>query len=499
MSPLRSKLFVYVPLVMVSLINIFFIVYSVAQGRYILPFGLYGALGFGLWVWYYLRSFDFWEKAVLFFISGCIVALKGFVYLGIELGEYLIPIGEITIIIALVRTFKSDNLSLFLQEKTSQWMILWLVFGLVRMSFAINEIEYHTLKSTCMIYYVLFTYFAYLIAQRQETQHRVMQLLGISILLLLVHLIFYSPAMVNLSLSPRVGQDLTLFGYFGSPYFNTTAGAFFFILLGSYYFSWSPWLHHLFAIALFSMTFLQQARSGLLALLVCVFVASLFGRLHHVMKLLSGALVMIVLFVLIFSTGIHLRGTKGAFTWASFLVQIQSIVSGSQDSFFLSEVGSDDIMLKNQMGTREGRIKIWQGIISKTMSSPRSIFLGQGFRRPLLRIELDQDRAPKRSPHNGFVLIFGYLGLVGLFLFVMFNVTFSIRIIKTLLTAQLRENDKICSVLLWLYLYYIALFTGAMFTPVFGTPYLMSVFCFIIGLGLAMCRQIELDSPGMRD
>ncbi len=143
------------------------------------------------------------------------------------------------------------------------------------------------------------------------------------------------------------------------------------------------------------------------------------------------------------------------------------------------------------MGTRQGRIKIWKAILSDNLQSATKTLIGKGFGQPLLKIGTGRDKPHKRSPHNGYVLIFGYMGLIGLFLFLMFNFLFVKRIIKAIWVNKSKGRIKEGDTLLWIFVWYTVMITSALTDPVFGTPYKAAIFYFLIGLGLSLSRQAE--------
>jgi len=166
-----------------------------------------------------------------FFVAGCIVAARGFVYLGIPLGNILLPVGEMIIFFVFIFISHTKSMPNFFEEGVSWWLLAWLVYGIARIFIAMPDVEFITLKTSCMIYYCLFVYFGFLVARRREAVDQFFKILGISFLLLFFHFVFYSRPIGNFGLSPKLYQGINLLGSFGSPYFHTIGGCFFFIII----------------------------------------------------------------------------------------------------------------------------------------------------------------------------------------------------------------------------------------------------------------------------
>lgn len=172
----------------------------------------------------------------------------------------------------------------------------------------------------------------------------------------------------------------------------------------------------------------------------------------------------------------EIRGGKGPVRPDYAVMQIKTIFGVSSSPLSASSFGNEYVSHDGLMGTRQGRIKIWKDIISNNLQSPTKVLFGKGFAEPLLKIELGKNAPPKRSPHNGYVLIFGYLGLIGLCLFLMFNLLFVKRIIKAIRVNKAKGRQKESDTLLRIFVYYAVMITGAFTSPIFGTPYMAPVF-----------------------
>ena len=476
--------------------NVIMVLFSLSHGREYFPVFVYLAVCFVLLLGHYLRPFCFWEKMVVFFVAGCIVAARGFVYVGIPLGRILLPIGEMIILSSLILISHKKSLASFFEEKVSWWIFAWLAYGIARILIAVPDVEFITLKSSCMVYYVLFVYFGFLVARRRKAVDRLFRVLGISFLLLLFHLLFYSGHVGNLGLSPKVCQGINLLGSFGSAYFHTIGACFFFIIIAKYYLRWPQWLFTILASTFLALTIFMQARSGFVALAGAIVITMLYGRdIRQKIKLTNLVILFpFTLFILISLIGLEIRGSKGPVRADYVIMQIKTIFGVSHNPLSLSLLGDEYVPYGSLMGTRQGRIKIWKAIISDNLQSPIRALLGKGFGQPLLKIGLGRDVPCKRSPHNGYVLIFGYLGLIGLFLFLIFNFLFVKRIIKAIRRNQSKGRVKESDTLLWIFVYYAIMIIGALATPIFGTPYMAPVFYFLIGLGLSLSRQNEARS-----
>ena len=457
-----------------------------------LPGLVYVVVCFVLLIAHYLRPFYLWEKMVVFLVAGCIVAARGFVYLGVPLGKMFLPIGEMVIVSALILILHNKSTANFFEEKVAWWILIWFVYGMLRLLIAMPDVEFITLKSSCMIYYSLFAYFGFLVARRREVVDQLFKVLGISFLLLFFHFILYFPHFGGVSLSPKLYQGINLLGSFGSPYFHTIGGCFFFMIIAKYYLKWPQWTYTILAATFLALTILMQARSGFVALAGAIVIAVLWSDIRQKIKITNLAIFFpFTLLILISLIGLESRGGKGPVSADYVIMQIETIFGRSRSTFRTSSFGNEYVSVKGLVGTREGRIRIWKGVLSDNLQSPINALLGKGFGEPLLRIKLRGGVPDKRSPHNGYVLIFGYLGLIGLFLFLMFNFLFVKRIIKAIRLNKSKGMLKESDTLLWIFVYYAVMVTGALATPIFGTPYMAPIFYFLIGLGLSLSRQAE--------
>lgn len=486
------KIWIITGLILIGVTNAILVRLSYSQEwGYLLVFAYVGVY-FGLLVAYYLRPFCLWEKMVVFLVAGCIVAAKGFVYIGIPLGKMFLPIGELIIFSGLILISHKKSLPDFFGDKVAWWIFIWLVYGMVRIFMALPDIDFITLKSSCIIYYCLFVYFGFLVARRSEVVDQLFKVLGISFLLLFFHYLFYSRYLGNFGLSPNVCQSINLLGSFGSPYFHTIGAGFFFIIIAKYYLKWPQWMCSILAAIFLALTIFMQARSGFVALSGAIIITLLWSDIRQKIKLTNLAILLpFALLVLISLIGLEIRGGKGPVRPDYAVMQVKTIFGVSSNPLSASSFGNEYVSPEGLIGTRQGRIKIWKGIISDNLESPATALVGKGFREPLLNIKLSRGRAPKRSPHNGYVLIFGYLGFIGLFLFLMFNFLFVKRIIKAMRVNKSKGRLKESETLLWVFVYYSVFIIGAFATPIFGTPYMAPIFYFLIGLGLSLSRQAE--------
>lgn len=457
-----------------------------------LPGLVYVVICFVLLIAYYLRPFYLWEKMVVFLVAGCIVAARGFVYLGVPLGKMFLPIGEMVIVSALILIFHNKSTANFFEEKVAWWICAWLAYGMFRLLIAMPDVEFITLKSSCMIYYCLFVYFGFILAHRSEVVDQLFKVLGISFLLLFIHYLFYSRHLGNLGLSPKACQSINLLGSFGSPYFHTIGGCFFFMIIAKYYLKWPQWTYTILAATFLALTIFMQARSSFVALAGAFVITVVWSDIRQKIKLTNLVILLPFTFLVLISLiGLEIRGGKGPVSADYVIMQIETIFGRSRWTFRTSSFGNESVSVKGLMGTREGRIKIWKGILSDNLQSPINALLGKDFGEPLLRIKLRGGVPDKRSPHNGYVLIFGYLGFIGLFLFLMFNFLFVKRIIKAIRLNKSKGRIKESDTLLWIFVYYAVMMIGALATPIFGTPYMAPIFYFLIGLGLSLSRQCE--------
>jgi hypothetical protein len=230
--------------------------------------------------------------------------------------------------------------------------------------------------------------------------------------------------------------------------------------------------------------FLMQARAGFVAAAVGAAVGLVGRRRGRLARQLAVLAAVVVVGGLVgAAANLAITGQKGPMSVEFAVAQLWSIVGVAPRG----DVADFESLL---IGPREGRLEIWGDLVTSTVQGGNWVF-GAGFARSLLEIPL-VDGSVKRSPHNGFVSVFGYLGVVGVALF-LGMITHALVVVGLALRAAHRRGEgTTADVALWLLIAMAANVSGAVFSVVWDSPVQAAPAYLFMGMGVGLARATRV-------
>jgi hypothetical protein len=134
-------------------------------------------------------------------------------------------------------------------------------------------------------------------------------------------------------------------------------------------------------------------------------------------------------------------------------------------------------VLEHKAGTRAHRLQMWQSVIQAT--AEKDVIFGQGLGDRLVDVAF-------KNPHNSFISIFGFFGIVGISLAVTIYMGIPIALLR--LSTKLRRRQEQDIVVFYLCCV-CGFYSAAFFGPTLVSPFSALVWNFIYG---AMLRYTEL-------
>jgi len=214
-------------------------------------------------------------------------------------------------------------------------------------------------------------------------------------------------------------------------------------------------------IALYLLYF--QSRAGILSIaLVCILIWRLV-RYRNLKKLIVLSIILTPIFV-IFLSSWHGDGARVSLSLDNYVMLLKSI---------LFSTGSDSLD-----GGVADRISWWIGIINNNLASSWSIIFGEGLNQILVDTGT-QHGSLVRFPHNGFVTVFAFTGVVGLVLSV--TVLFVSYKHATLKIVRSRSELDVL-VAGFAALFIISFSVASFFSTALESPFYVSTLWIILGM-----------------
>jgi O-antigen ligase/polysaccharide polymerase Wzy-like membrane protein len=427
-----------------------------------------------------------WARVVLLTVGGYIALGRGFAYLSPFPEHIPLFVGEVTIVAALCLMPHGRLAREFVADGTGRWVIAWTGYGLIRASTWLADMDFTAAKAISVVYYTAFLYFGWALTSEPTRFARLARVLAVVFAAHLVHAAFSLEQFGLAGIAPSAREGAPpLLGLTsgGTPYLNTVIAGFFFLLVWPDARWRSGALRWAGAVLSVAGLVLMQARAGFVAAAVGSVVGLAGprrGRLAR--RLVVLAVVTVVAGLALATTNVAITGQKGPLSAQFAVAQLWSIVG-------VAPTGDTAEFESLLLGPREGRLEIWDDLIRDTVQSGHWLF-GLGFARSLLEIPL-ADGAVKRSPHNGFVAVFGYLGLIGLVLFVGTLAHALMTIGTAVWTAERRGDPRTADVALWLLIALAVNASGALFSVVWDSPVQAAPAYLFMGMGVGLARAVR--------
>jgi hypothetical protein len=433
------------------------------------------------------RGLPVWVRIVLLTVGGYVALGRGFAYLSPFPERFPVFVGEVAIAGAALLMPHRRFVGEFFADGVGRWTIAWTIYGLIRASTWLPEMDFTAAKATCMVYYTAFLYFGWALMREPAKFGRVAKVLAVVFSVHLVHAVLSLDrfGLADMAPSAREGAPPLLgLATGGTPYINTVIAAFFFLLVWPRRRWTAEVVRWAGAVLSVGALFVMQARAGFVAAAVGAAVG-LVGRRRG---RLAGQLVILAAVVIVAglvgaATSVAITGQKGPMSVDFAVAQLWSIVGVAPSG----DVADFESLL---IGPREGRLEIWKNLIKDTVRGGNWIF-GAGFARSLLEIPL-VDGSLKRSPHNGFVSVFGYLGAVGVALFLGMVTHALVVMVLALRAADRRGDGMTADVALWLLIALAANVSGALFSVIWDSPVQAAPAYLFMGMGVGLARATRL-------
>jgi len=240
-------------------------------------------------------------------------------------------------------------------------------------------------------------------------------------------------------------------------------------------------VHRLIGFAGWSVTALlvaMKTRGGFIAMMIPIILASIL-KLHKIgWKVAAFAIGGTLFALMVLETNvITIKNHGRTFTPEQVLENVSSIAGGA-------EAGD----LQN---TKEWRLIWWRHIMQYTIFGPY-FWTGKGFGVNLAVEDGPPGISPQesalRSPHNGNMTVLARMGVPGITIWILLNLTFAFRLIKSYQTATQSGSQFWSSVNLWILCYWLAAFVNMSFDVYLEGPQGGIWFWSIMGFGVAAVR-----------
>lgn len=443
-------------------------------------------LGFLIFYFYILRSFDFWQRNIVILLAGYIILTRGFSYIGFRVGFFYVFIGEIIIFLSLTScNFKTAVINLF-KKTITKWLILWAFLGFVLS--AISIAKYPTisiLRDYAMVYYSIFVLFGYAFYKSYENLEIFYKILGGVFMLHAIWGLFYpfrstielfSPTLMGIVplLSFRQDADSVVF----------MAGILYFLFLAGHY-KWPKPLAFLLIAIQIALLLIFQVRAAFVGCLLVFLFLFIINRQKIMFKIL---IILLTIFTIGFVSNFSMPGRRGE----------NDVVSATN---ILEDFGS--IFNYNKAGTASFRMLWWKAIINDSLQSPKLLFFGRGFGPSLAfasYLEVgnvtrkdEEIGGLAKSPHSILITIFGRMGILGLFLWLGISYTFFSYMFKGIKVSKMLSNYKIHNILIWIAGFILMIIGTSIFGVLLESPFMAIPYFFFMGLGIAIVDKLELD------
>ena len=219
----------------------------------------------------------------------------------------------------------------------------------------------------------------------------------------------------------------------------------------------------IFVLGLLLVLGVSQARAALLAFIFISVYLLFVARDKKINDKIFLAIFVILVIVVLYSfSGIVIEGEKGSLSVTYFEDAFKSI-------FFESDVDT-------LAGSRNDRLYWWSDIIDRVSTSSLTLLFGLGLNTILIDHFLGGLEVVLRYPHNSYVTILGFFGIIGLILYciILFYPVYFIQ-------KKSRESES-HDLLKWYPVFFIGYSISAFFSTVFEAPFHSFVFWVVTGV-----------------
>jgi len=403
---------------------------------------------------------------LLFCLIGYSVLNRGFAYIGYS------PffIGEFTLLFYLLSLNHGIYFPKFLGTNAGKIWFAFFTYNLVIFFISATHGPSESIRNSVIWVYTLFFYIGYYYGKKLIDAEAIGRFENI--------LLFISLAMILSNLLYPLNEYLkeaTSFLYNGEALLGNAStvhalfiGFVFYLFFVKKLAFRALWI----SLGFFTMVIFVQSRAAMLGVLAVMIYVFLFDNYRYFLKRAKVALIILVLIgTAYFASGITLKGHRGEASSSSIKDSIYSIFTESSDA--------------SLQGPREDRLNWWTDVLKRTCSSATTFMFGLGFDE-ILNDRMDTPSTIIRYPHNSFLSVFGFTGIVGLSLYLSLAAIIFLKIYKSS-----RSGNEI-PVLRWYPIFAIGYFVSAFFSTVFEAPFHSYVFWVLSGIfyGIAVHKDL---------
>lgn len=391
---------------------------------------------------------------------------RGFAYIG----SYPLFIGEITLIFYIATIRHSVVIPKFLKTVTGKaWLLFFLYNFVIFLLSSFHDLA-ESIRNSIYWFYSVYLYVGFAYGRKLVKTGGVKKFEKYLLIVAIANVVYLFSLPVRkifINNTAFLYGNNSLVGYF-STYHAISIGFSFYILFYANKTKRKYIYHFVASIGILLSTFVTQSRASLLifisfCLYISVYNISLFKQLIKIM------FISIVVVVIMLSLNVSITGQKNS-------VSVEYI-SDSFVSIFNDETGGSHLQ-----GSREDRLSWWWDIIERTTNNNTTLFFGLGHKE-ILVYRATGPHTIIRYPHNSFVSIFGFSGLIGFFLFML---------LITTIIRQISFRKGIlpyCTFLYWYPFFFIGFYVAAFFSTVLEAPFHSFIFWTLSGAALGIITK----------
>jgi hypothetical protein len=393
-----------------------------------------------------------------------------------------IPIGELTLLIALATTNVFIVLLRLSKVIVLVPFLVWWILGFFHAYWGIMNYGMWALRDATHLIESLFLFIGFAFAGRPEAMETFFRWLPKVLVVGSIYAIGYPFSALLKSLSPTI---LTGSGQIVSLFFNYTNTSVVLLASVSYVMLFKSW-NHIFAVrflfiaaVLLGFTaFLFQARTIYLQILALLFFFS-FHRYRVNRRFCFIITLALILLFIISELDLEIEGRLGQRVSAIFI-----------KNHFLALFGVESEGVVSAAKGVTQRIEWWSGLLKFWSEKVGSIFFGLGYGQPLIDFKI-QNNVVVREPHNSYISILTRLGVIGAVVWVWIHI---------LLINVWRKAFYLCKEnswrlgenrLLFLMVYFILIWVLAIGEDAFEKPFNAIPYYFFWGIVLRFYSYLK--------
>lgn len=424
-----------------------------------------------------------WQVVTLICLTGYVVLNYGFENLSIPLGPLrLLPVGELLMIAALIVAVRSSEGALLREALQSAPILCILALLLLTVSHLAVDVPDHGLYALRDSTFAFEAFFL-LLGILWTAQERNLALLAKWLMFLFIVTAMYSytfpwaEKLQTWSLISGPFHSVALVGNYQTIAVYLLSGALFCIWVAPSLVNWPHWVLRTLAIIQLAGLGILQSRAmyaGIAIIVVILFFLRQHKRISQFLSTLACACaVLLVTILFLAALDWKIQGRLGPMTLSSLTKEVESIWPSSAES---AELG------------HESDRRAWYGEVwNKIGPSPSRLVVGVGFGDPLIDFLSDTGQ-PIRQPHNSSLNVFGRLGFLGLFIWLLL-LSFVIRRLWNAAHEARTIAGVSCPLHLWLLVFTVLGLLDSLVQPYFEFSHSAVPFFFLVGVALGTDLQ----------